>query len=455
MILFKFKEIKTFVILCAPLAAAFLAQKGMQFIDTLMMGWIGPQALAAGALATNIFVTILVFCRGILSMIGISIVHARASAQVRDIQSLLHQAGYLALVMSIPAMLLAWQAPFYLVAMGQDPAVAADAQRLLQGLVWGMPGFLLFYVLREFISAFALARAVMIVAFISIPLTFAGNYVLIYGKLGFPALGVAGIGYATAAVCWFMFGSLLFYCQKQSILKQYISWQFSKPDFAQLKALWVTGFGSGVIFVLDTATFLTAALLTGHFGVTALAAYQIAFQCTSIAYNLPLAVSIVTALEVGHAYAIKNLALAKRVIYLGLSTGLAISVILSILFVCAPRQIVHLFLPNSAHLSNIFSTAQLFLLAASLILCVDGAQLIIIGALRGFKDTFWPMLMSVVCYLLIGVTFAYLLSFHTSLGALGIWFGLFLGIASLCLFAGLRLRQHLNALSFIDRHCER
>lgn len=440
---FKLADIKLFIKLCLPLVAAFLAQKGMQFIDTLMMGWIGPNALAAGALATNIFVTILVFCRGVLSTVGVAIVHARSDAQENEIQSLLHQATYLAIGLSIPAMLLAWQAPFYLVAMGQNPVVAADAQRLLQGLTWGIPGFLLFYVMREFISAFARARAIMIVAFISIPLTFAGNYALIYGKLGFPALGVAGIGYATAAVCWFMFACLLFYCCQQSLLKRYISWKFHKINFTQLKELWVAGVASGIIVVLDMITFLAAALMTGYFGVLSLAAYQIALQCTSIAYNLPLAVSIVTALEVGHAYAAKNLEKAKQIVYLGLSTGLIISAALSILFICFPRPIVYLFLPHTVHLNNLIGPAQLFLIVASLLLCFDGGQTIIIGALRGLKDTYTPMLMSVVCYLFVGLISAYLLSFHTKLGAVGVWYGLFLGIFSLFVFAGLRLRSRL------------
>lgn len=443
---FTLREINCFVKLCLPLVAAFLAQKGMQFIDTLMMGWLGPGALAAGALGTNIFITLLVFCRGLLSSVGVAIVHARGAGTNNNIQSLLHQAVYLALGVSIPMMLLAWQAPEYLVMMGQDPKVAADAQRLLQGLTWGIPGFLLFYVMREFISAFALARAVMVVCFISLPLTFIANYILIYGKYGFPALGIAGIGYASAGVCWFMFFSSLFYCRKQSILKHYVSFQLSKPDLTQLKALWVVGGSSGIINVLDMVTFLAATLFMGYFGVTALAAYQIALQCTSIAYNLPNAVSVVTALEVGHAYATDNLAKARRTVYLGLSTGLVISILLSILFVSTPHAIVKLFLPDRTHLNNVFSTAQLFLIVSSLILCVDGAQSIIIGALRGLKDTFTPMIISVVCYLLIGLTSAYWLGFHTSLGGTGIWYGLFLGIFSLCVIAGFRLKKRLQSL---------
>ncbi len=437
------KEIQRFIKLCLPLAAAFLAQKGMQFIDTLMMGWIGPTGLAAGALATNIFITILVFCRGVLSTVGVSIVHARGAGQEHEIQSFLYQAIYLALAMSVPAMLLAWQAPYYLVALGQNPVVVASAERLLQGLTWGIPGFMLFYVLREFIAAFALARAVMVVCFMSIPLTFAGNYVLIYGKYGFPALGIAGIGYASAGVCWFMFVALLLYCHHQAILKKYIAWHWCKPDWQKLKSLWITGAPAGIIMVLDMITFLAAALMAGYFGIIPLAAFQIALQCASTAFNLPLAISIVTALEVGHAYSAKNLPRAIRFIYIGITTGLIISALIACVLIWAPHAVMHLFLPHNTD-AKFFSVVRLFLIAAGLILCFDGAQAIIIGALRGLKDTFIPMLISIICYLMIGLTSAYLFAFHTSLGATGVWYGLFLAIFSLCIVTGLRLHMKLD-----------
>lgn len=440
--MFSTKEVSTFIKLCLPLAASLLALKGMQFIDTLMMGWIGPQALAAGALGTNIFITIIVFCRGVVSLLGVSIVHARGAQKPEEIRSLLHQAFYLSLVVAIPLMLVAWQSPSYLVLIGQDPGVAADAKRLLSGLLWGIPGTMLFYAMREFVSAFALARAVMFISIISIPLTFAVNYIFVYGKLGMPALGIAGIGYANALVCWFMFGGLLFYSSKQSTLKHYLTWRLYKPDFVILKNLWVNGSSSGVVLVLDMIAFLTAAILTGYFGVTALAAYQIAMQCVSIAYNLPLAITIVTTLEVGHAYASRNSEQIKRIIYLGIALGLGISVSLAVLFLCAPHFLTKIFLEDNPNVSpGIYATTELFLAASSVVICFDGAQAIMIGALRGFKDTFIPMLISILCYLFIAIPASYWLAFHTKLGAVGVFYGLLLGIAILCGFAGMRLRK--------------
>jgi multidrug resistance protein, MATE family len=438
-------EFLKYLTLSLPLVAAFLSQKGMQFIDTIMMGWIGPSGLAAGALATNIFITLTVFCRGALSTVGVSIVHARAREQHSDISSLLFQAGYLSLLLSIPAFLLIWICPYFLVALGQNPFVAEKAKELLHGLAWGVPGFLLFYMMREYISAFALAKAIMVVALIAIPLTFAVNYVLIYGKLGLPVLGVAGIGYAGSLIGWFMFIALLLYSLHNATLKRYLTWNYCAWNWTQLKKLWITGLPSGIILVLDMATFLIAALFVGHFGVNALAAFQIALQCAATSFNLPLAVSIITALEVGHAYTAKDFEKIKRIVRICLTMGLISSVVISILLIAFPREVVNIFVPNSEHASMIMSSARAFLFIAGLILCFDGSQVIIFGALRGLNDTFIPMVISIFCYLLVGLVSAYLLAFHTNLGAVGVWYGLFFGIVSLCIVVGWRLKLKLNS----------
>ena len=205
----KIHEIKSIATLVLPLMAAFLAQKGMQFIDTMMMGWIGPSALAAGALGTSIFMTILVFCMGTLSSVGIFIVRAKGANNADEIQSSLQHGFCLALFLSFPCMIIIWFAPHVLSTIGEDANVISKVILLLHGLVWGLPGFLLFLIMREFISAFSLTRVVMFVALGSLPLTFAANYLLIYGKFGFPRLGVAGIGYAGALIMWLMFFSIL------------------------------------------------------------------------------------------------------------------------------------------------------------------------------------------------------------------------------------------------------
>lgn len=448
----KLNEIKSITTLALPLIAAFLAQKGMQFIDTLMMGWIGADALAAGALAISVFFTVLIFCMGTLSSVGIFIASAKGANNDQDIKSSLQHGIYLALLISLPCMITIWFSPHALLALGEDPIVVSNAALLLHGLVWGLPGYVLFMVFREFISAFSLTRVVMFVALGSLPITFFINYLLIYGKYGFPQLGIAGIGYAGAIIMWFMFFCLFVYSKKHALLKQHISFSLFKFNYAKAWDILYIGLPSGLLLILESGMFLAAAILIGYFGVDALAAHQIALQCASIAYSIPFALSMATALQVGHAVGSKNIAQAQRSAFHGLTIGLMLTATIATLFIFAPQKLASLFLSgNEYHFDAINQLAVSFLMIAGLFQCFDGIQAIANGSLRGLKDTLIPMLSSIGCYWILGVGSAYYLAFHTNLGSKGIWYGLTLGIFSISIILILRLLSKLRSHKLVSQ----
>ena len=441
----KIHEIKSISALVLPLMAAFLAQKGMQFIDTFMMGWIGPDALAAAALGTSIFMTVLVFCMGILSAVGIFIVRAKGANHSKEIQSSLQHGLCLALFISLPCMLIIWFSPSVLSIIGEEPRVVENVVLLLHGLVWGLPGFLLFAVMREFISAFSLTRVIMFVALGSLPLTFAANYILIYGKYGFPQSGIAGIGYAGAIVMWFMFFCLFSYSRIKHLLKEYVSFSSFQLDWQKTTDILHLGIPSGILLIFESGMFLFAAVAMGYFGVDALAAHQIAMQCASIAYSIPFALSMATALQVGHAIGAKNIHQAQRAAYIGLAIGLVLTLLIATIFILAPAQLAGIFLKGDEHgYREINQLATSFLIIAAIFQCFDGIQSIANGALRGLKDTLIPMLLSIGCYWCLGVGSAYYFAFHTQLGSMGIWYGFTLGISSIGIILTLRLFNRLK-----------
>jgi multidrug resistance protein, MATE family len=428
----KICEIKSLTRLALPLMATFLAQKGMQLIDTIMMGWIGPYALAAGALGTTIFMTVMLFCMGTLSAVGVFIARAKGAKQDADIRSHIQHGILLALILSVPGMIIIWLVPHVLPIVGEDLLIVKNTALLLHGLVWGLPGFLLFLVLREFISAFALTRIVMLVTLCSLPITFIANYVLIYGKYGFPQLGIAGIGYAGAVVMWFMFICLLLYSKKNILLKNYVC-SLTKFIFESRKIITMFSMGvpSGAILVFDVGMFLIAVIIVSHFGVNALAAYQVAMQCAMLVYASPFALSMAVALQVSHAAGANDLAQVKRFTGLTLGLGLMIAVAIALLFLLAPQFLAELFLTSHAQsYKEIIKLAGSFLAIAALFQCFDAIQAILIGTLKGLQDTFVPMLMIAVCYWLLGVGGSYYFAFQTHLAAAGVWYGLTLGIGS-------------------------
>lgn len=446
MSLIKPHEAKLVIKLALPLMAAFLAQKGMQVVDNMMLGWLGPEALAAGAFALTTFVTILVFCMGTLSAVGVFIMHARGANQSGDIQAYLQQGLCLALMLGLPAMLVIWHIPQVLSMVGEAAGLVANAGLLLHGLVWGFPAYLLFLVLREYIAAFALTRMVMIITLCSIPLTFIINYVLMYGKYGMPRLGIAGIGFSGAIVMWLMFLSALFYCKTHALLKTHmISLRVFKFDYRKIRDMFYIGAPSGVMLILDMGMFSVAVILIGHFGADSLAAYQITMQWASIAFSMPAALSMATALRVGHAVGAKDIPRAARYAYFGLGVGLCISILVALIFIFAPDKLVTLFLPdNVGSFTQARQMTLSFLAIAALFLCFDALQVVTNGILKGFKDTLIPMLLSTGCYWGIGLGSAYYFAFYTSLGASGIWYGLTLGICSVSVVLMLRFLQRLR-----------
>ncbi|HSW68746.1 MAG TPA: MATE family efflux transporter [Gammaproteobacteria bacterium] len=438
----KFHEIKSTVFLILPLMLAFLSQKGMQFIDTLMMGWLGPSALAAGAVGTAIFITILVFCMGTLSAVGVFIARAKGANDENDIVASLQNGIVLAILLSLPCIIIIWLAPHFFI-RNENAAVIHNAALLLHGLSIGLPGYLLFLVFREFISAFSLTRIVMLITFTSLPLTFFINYVLIYGRFGLPALGIAGIGYAGAIVMWFMFLGLLFYTLLNHQLKKYCNFKLVSLNLGKMKNMLLIGFPSGAFFLLESAMFLTSIMMMGYFGVEALAAFQIAMQCVNIAYAIPFSLSMATALQVSHAAGSKEFYRFKIIAFQNFGLGLLFSIIVAIFFIFFPEFFVKIFLNNESNHINTIKMASSFLVIAAFFQCFDAIQAIANGMLRGLKDTLIPMVLSVASYWIVGIASSYYLSFHTVLGPEGIWYGILLGICTLGTVLMIRLIKKL------------
>ncbi len=435
-------DLKSTFTLIFPLMAAFLAQKAMQFIDTMMMGWLGPSALAAGALGTGIFITTLVFCMGTLSAVGVFIARAKGANDKKDVTTSLQNGIALALILALPCIVIIWLAPHLI--HNENENVMHNVALLLHGLSIGLPGYLLFLVFREFIAAFSQTRIVMFVTMLSIPLTFFINYLLIYGKWGMPQLGVSGIGYAGAIVMWCMFVGLFFYSVRHPQLKEFINFNVAEFSFMKMKDMLSIGLPSGTFFLLEAALFLAATIMMGYFGVDALAAFQITIQCVVIAYAVPFSLSMATALQVSHALGAGETFRLRTIALQNFGLGLVFSVIVACFFIFSPQFFIQIFLANDPLHASTIKLATAFLVIAAFFQCLDAIQAIANGMLRGLKDTLVPMILSVTCYWLIGFVISYYLAFHTALGPKGIWYGISLSICSLGTVLMIRLLKKLK-----------
>jgi len=429
-----------------PLALSQLAQIAIQTTDVVLLGWLGPEALAASGLATNVWVIMFLFGLGVVSAVSpiVSQIVGRPEkrGKVRAIRRVVRQGFWAAALLSVPFMLVCWHIQPILLMFGQDPALAAAAEPFLRALMWATLPALWFVVLRCFVSAFERTRAVLIVTVCGIVFNAVINYGLIFGNFGLPRLELLGAGIGSAITHSLMTLVMLGYVLRDPRFRRYyILGRLWRADWSRLREIFRIGLPIGVMWVLEVGVFTAALLLMGLIGTTAIAAHQIALQCAAITFMVPLGMSMAATVRVGVAIGAGDMAGARRAGFTAQALGVGFMALSALAFLLAGPQLVGLFLDSARP-----DTLPVSLLAAQLLVVAgifqmfDGAQSVAAGALRGLKDTRWPLAIALVGYWLIAFPFGVLFGFPLRIGAVGIWMGLAIGLA--CTAVLLTLRFH-------------
>jgi MATE family multidrug resistance protein len=425
-----FSEVQACLVLAIPLAGAQLAQAATAFVDTVMMGILGSQTIAAGALGALMFHVLMVIGSGILAAVSPLAAEAHGAGKVERVGQVVRQGWWLAAMLAIPLSLVLWHGSTILQLTGQAPENAALAGTYLRAIVWGYFPVLGFAVLRNFVSALSRPRPIIVVMIGGTLFNIAANYSLIFGKFGLPALGLAGIGWASTLSLWGMFLALGFYSVLQRSIRPYQIFshleQFDRHLFNELLNI---GLPIGVLAAVETGLFAVITLLMGQLGTTMLAAHQIALQTASMTFTVPLGISFATTVRVGQCIGQKNFKGARLAGFVGIGISAFFMFCMGIVFWLFPTQIVSLYIdvldPDNA---TVVHFAKALLGVAAMFQIVDGIQISAAGALRGIKDTRIPMLIGVVTYWGLGLTSGYWLGLRLGFGGVGLWWGLAIGL---------------------------
>ncbi len=436
-------ELKASIQLASPLVAALLAQMTMEMVNIVMLGRLNAHALAAGGLSMAILFTLIVVCNGLFSASGVMIARDYGAKKHAEISRTLSQSLYLAMLLAVPCFFFLRLAPYFLSAIGQNPELIELASIFLHAFSWGMPALIIYFALREFISALSLTRVIMFLSLMIAPLTGVLNYVLMYGKWGFKPLGIAGVGYSNAIMEWFLLGATLFFIFKSSKMRPYVN--FYRIDWFRIKEIVKLGLPVSVTMGLEVGLFSITTLLMGYFGADALAAHQIALQCANIAFMFPLGFAQATAIRVGQSLGYGSVQHAKYAAYVGLSLGTGIALMTALIFISIPTTIISLFIGANDHDQYILiPMAVSFISVMALFQLVDATQVIMNGALRGLKDTYVPMWLGLLSYWISGLVSGYYLAFTLKLGGIGLWWGLGIGIGVSALLLLLRFHYRIQ-----------
>ncbi|WP_432404995.1 MATE family efflux transporter [Wukongibacter sp. M2B1] len=438
-----FDEFKKTLMLFGPLLAALLSQKGMSLINALFMGTLGPVALAASSLADALYSFIATVGIGILSSVGVLV--ARAYGEKNSLRAgiVFYSSMCVTAVFCVLTIIILWFAPGYLVSLGQDPVVVGKTIEYMHAVIWGLPGLMVFFALLEFSSSLDQPRIAMVFSLISMPLVALANNIFVYGRFGLPKMGIVGIGLSTALVQWMICIGFYIYVIGHKDLREYI--KFSSKTFFEkgaAKEIIKIGLPAGLINLVETGMVFAAALMMGSFGTTTLAAHQIIMISTTVLCRFPMAFGITSAIRVSRKLGMKEYKNVTTTFNANLLLGLVMGVIFGLVFAGFSVQIVNLFISQSEpSYGEVLRLARSYIYIGAVIQLVDYILRIIIGSLRGLKDTFVPMCICLVMYWVAGVGGGYVLGFIFHLEGIGIWIGQLLGLASACLILYIRFHK--------------
>ena len=446
-------EIRATLLLAYPLVLSNVTQALIHATDVVLLGWAGPRTLAAGALGVNLFTAFLIFGMGLVTATAPMLARELGARRhsVREVRRTVRQGMWAAVAVAVPVWALLWNGEAILLAMGQDAALAADAGRFLQALEWGMLPALLYLVLRSFVAALERPIWSLVVAIAGVVCNAFLNYVLIFGHLGFPELGLLGSGIGSSITNLLMFTGMALIVTRHPRFRRYrLFGRFWRPDWARFADVWKLGLPIAVTLALEITIFNAAVFIMGLFGTASLAAHAIAIQIAALSFMVPLGLSQAVTVRVGLALGRNDAAAIGRAGWTSFVLGVGFMAIMGLLMISAPRSLVYLFLDESDPANAaVIPLAVSFLGVAALFQIVDGAQAVGAGMLRGLHDTTVPMIYAAFGYWVIGLGVGLALALGAGWQGLGIWLGLAAGLAVVAvLMLGRWMRgEKLNRMS--------
>lgn len=421
--------------LALPLIFTNLAGALIQATDVVMLGWVGPETLAAGTLGVNIYTAFVIFAVGLVTAASPLMASAlgRHRHSVRDVRRTVRQTMWAATAITIPFWAILWHSEALLLLMGQDPALSAGAGEYVQAAQWGLLPFLFFSILRFFVAALERPGWALLVGGSAVVINAFGDYALIFGvpALGIPALSLTGAAVASAITNFLMFLGMAAVVMLHPRFRRYhLFGRFWRPDWERFRGVWRLGLPIGVTLALEVTVFNAAVFLMGLIGTDALAAHAIALQIAALSFMVPLGLSQAVTVRVGLAFGRRDHAGIARAGWTAFVLGTGFMAAMALLMITIPHALIGLFLDvNDPAAAAVVPLAVSFLGIAALFQVVDGAQAVGAGMLRGLQDTTVPMLFAVVGYWVIGLGIAVGLGFGLGWEGVGIWLGLASGLA--------------------------
>ncbi len=418
-----------------------LGTVGMNTLDTIMVGPLGARALAAVGLGSALHMAAVMICTGTLLGMGPLVSQAFGAHDREECRHVLLQGLWLAVLLSVPLIVMNIAGEPIALMLKQDPQIAAMVGEYMYALGWGVLPVLLIMAFRQFLEGMGIARPAMVITFLGLAINYVGNRAFIYGVPGWiEPMGMVGSGWATTTVRWGMLAAMLVYIMARPDLHPFRG-VHRGPDKRLLGRIGRVGVPTGAQIGLEVGLFSFAAVVMGWFGPLELGTHQVTINIAATTFMVAMGMSIAGSIRVGQHIGAGNRQGMRRSVVLTYLFSVGFMGICAMGFFLFPRPLMRLYTDDPA----MVELGASLLLVAAIFQIFDGAQVAGFSLLRGAADTHIPMLFAGLAYWIVGAPAALLLAFQTPLGPVGVWIGLCLGLAVASVLLVHRIRRILWA----------
>ncbi len=431
------RELRPTLALALPIVVGQVSQMLIGLTDNFFIGRVGRAPLAAAAFTHGVFGIFYIVGIGLLLGAGVYAARDHGAGDEIGCAAWLRHGRALALAVGLSAFALLAVLSTQLPRLGQPPEVIAIVRPFFFLIAASFVPALVFQVQRQFAESLGRPWVPMLIILADVALNAVLNWILVFGHLGFPALGLIGSGWATLVA-------------RTAAVVALAAWLRLAPEFARVRAAPWTGWerarfaellrlggpASGML-LFEAGAFSAASLMMGWLGTVPLAAHQVALGFAALTFMCPLGLSIAVSLRISRARGEGRLEALRPIGFGALGAGLGLMLLFALLFATAGGIFTAAVTPDA----EVATLAARLLLVAAVFQLFDGGQVISVGALRGLTDVRVPGVITFIAYWVIALPAGYGLAFHTPLGALGVWSGLALGLGCAAVLLVWRLHR--------------
>lgn len=427
-----------------PVILGMLGHTFVAFADNIMVGQLGTAELAAVSLGNSFVFIAMSLGIGFSTAITPLVAEADGAKDQAAGKSALKHGLVLCTVLGLSLFGLIQISKPLIHYMEQPSEVVELALPYLDLVAFSLVPLIIFQAFKQFSDGLSQTKYPMYTTIVANVVNITLNYLLIFGALGFPKMGIVGAAVGTLVSRIIMVVFIWYLLKRKEKFKPYVThFNFRKIEKKVMNKIISLGFPSALQMFFEVAIFTAAIWLSGVLGKNAQAANQIALNLSSMTFMVGMGLGVAAIVRVGNQKGLRNHKELKRIAESVFFLTLLVEIAFAVIFLLGRHWLPTIYLDvddmaNQADNTEVIIIAAKLLLVAAFFQISDGLQVVVLGALRGLQDVKIPTLITFVAYWLIGFPISYYLGLHTSFKSTGIWIGLLSGLTASAVMLYLR-----------------